>query len=79
MASCRVEWFVLRKGNGGLYQAPTEEERSERVRGEENKINFIRLYYEKWHGHRLMSIASQFHIIHPRNHESYKSLGVVTL
>ena len=38
---------MLRKGNGGLWKAPTEEE-SEKVRGEEDQIKFIDLRFEIW-------------------------------
>ena len=38
---------MLRKGHGGLYKDPTEEE-SERVRGERDQIKFIDLKFERW-------------------------------
>ena len=31
MASCRIEWVMLRKGYGGLHKAPTQEERRKRA------------------------------------------------
>ena len=43
MASCRIESVTLRKGHGGLYKAPTKEERSEQLRGERDQIKFIDL------------------------------------
>ena len=40
---------MMRKGHGGLYKAPTKEERkSERLRGEGDKIKFIDLKFERW-------------------------------
>ena len=38
---------MLRKGHGGLYIAPTQEERSERLRGDEDQITFIAFRFEK--------------------------------
>ena len=40
---------MLRKGYGGLYKAPTnEEEESEKLRGERYQIKFIDLRFERW-------------------------------
>ena len=38
---------MLRKGHGGLYEAPTKE-KSERLRGDGDKIKFIDLQFERW-------------------------------
>ena len=41
---------MLRKGHGGLYKAPTKEERRKRKakRGERDQIKFIDLRFERW-------------------------------
>ena len=41
---------MLRKGHGGLYKAPTKEERRKRKakRRERNHIKFIDLGFERW-------------------------------
>ena len=42
---------MLRKGNGGLYKAPTKEERRKREakgRGDGDPIKFIDLRFERW-------------------------------
>ena len=39
---------MLGKGRGGLYKAPTEEERRGRLRGERDQIKFLDLGFERW-------------------------------
>ena len=39
---------MLGKGHGGLYNASTKEERSERLSGERDQIKFIDLVFERW-------------------------------
>ena len=40
---------MLRKGHGGLYEAPAkEEEESEKLRGEKDQIKFIDPRFERW-------------------------------
>ena len=41
---------MLRKGHGGLYKAPTKEERRKRKskRRERDQIKFIYLRFERW-------------------------------
>ena len=50
MASCKIQWVMLRKGHGDLHKAPTKEERRKRnaKRRERDQIKFIDLRFERW-------------------------------
>ena len=59
---------MLRKGHGGLYKAPTKEERqkSERLREEGDQIKFIDVIFQRWHvvGFRKEGGGKKFHKFH---------------
>ena len=39
---------MLRKGHGGLYKAPTKEERRKQTAKRRDQIKFIDLRFERW-------------------------------
>ena len=57
---------MLGKGYGGLYNAPTKKEESERLRGERDQIKFTDLGFERWQvpTFRKQEEGKTFHKLH---------------
>ena len=59
----RNSFFLLGKGHGGLYKAPTKEE-SEKLRGGRDQVRFIDLRFELWQVVRFRKGRRRHHKLH---------------